>query len=508
MTSFFKESFTIHCLPLFLMIGILSGCTVGPNYQAPDVAPLMLDKWQTPKTIVGQFADRQPEISWWDQFHDNQLSSLIDQLFSSSLALAEARQRVVEVSARYGLIAANKQLQLAAALDYTHAETGDETVSLQGYKPGMTANVYSAGVVAGWELDIWGRTTRLLEAAEEDIRASYADYQSMLVSLAAELTLAYIDTRTLEARLKIIQNNIALQQKTLELAQSSYQAGSSNALTVVRTERLLETTKSRIPELKRSLAAAKNRITVLLGSPPQNHTLQPGPLPAVPPLIGIGLPADLLTRRPDIRQSFHRFHETVARIGAAEAERYPALSLSGTLTLSSGTLGGVFNTDTLMYSLGPGLRFPILNGGRIDSTIAVRSSQSEQARLILEQKIVAALTEVENAADGVIRSQQQADKLDNAVKLATKSVTLSDTLYNAGLVDFFQVLDNEQQLVILQESLLLAKQQALSEVVRLYRALGGGWEHVLPDAASQKPDIPEQQNPPQSPSQKHDGVSS
>jgi outer membrane protein TolC len=233
-----------------------------------------------------------------------------------------------------------------------------------------------------------------------------------------------------------------------------------------------------VPALQRALSVAKNRIKVLLGLPPRDKVLHPGPMPAVPEMIGLGLPADLLTRRPDIRQSFHRFHAAVARIGAAEAERYPSLSLSGTLTLSSDALDGLLDMDTLMYSLGPGIHIPILTGGRIESNIAVRSAQAEQARLAIEQKIVAALAEVENAAQGVIRSQQQADRLASAEKLAIQSVELSDSLYRSGLVDFSDVIDNEQQLVALQESLLLARQQALSEVVRLYRALGGGWEQI------------------------------
>lgn len=469
--------FIMALLPLFLVMTTMPGCTVGPDYREPDITPVMQDQWQA--AADPQFADNPPLTSWWLQFDDKQLISLIDQLFTSSLALQEARQRVIEVNSRYGVVAADQQLQLAAAFGYTHAETGDETVSLQGQPPGISKNIYSAGVVAGWELDIWGRTTRLLEAAGEDIKAGYADYQSMLVSLAAELTLAYVDARTLEARLETTRKNITLQQKTLEMAQSRYQAGNGNALSVARTERLLESTKSRLPELLRAHTAAKNRINVLLGKPPRYNVLQPGTMPGVPPLIGIGLPAELVTRRPDIRQAFYRFHGAVARIGAAEAEHYPALSLSGTFTLSSDTMGGVFDTDTLMYSLGPGISFPILNGGRIDSTVAVRSSQAEQARLALTQKIIEALTEVENAADGIVRSQEQIARLDAAEKSAAKSVELANSLFAAGLEDFSQVLDTEQQLVASQESLLLARQQALSEVVRLYRALGGGWEQAM-----------------------------
>jgi NodT family efflux transporter outer membrane factor (OMF) lipoprotein len=463
-------------LPLLLALVVVTGCTVGPDYRPPDMSSVMQQNWQA---AGGKpFAQGPPLVSWWRQFDDEQLTGLVRRLTSSSLALEEARQRVAEVNARYGVIGADRQLQLAAALGYTHAETGDETFSLQGLPPGEVLNVYSAGLTAGWELDLWGKTARRLEAAEADIGAGYADLQSMQVSLAAEMALAYVDARTLEARLDTIGKNIELQQETLKLAQSRYEAGNGTALSVVRTQRLLESTRARVPELERALAVTKNHIKVLLGLPPREAVLQPGPMPAVPEMMGLGLPADLLTRRPDIRQAFHRFHAAVARIGAAEAERYPALSLSGTLTLSSDALDGLLDTDTLMYSLGPGIHIPILTGHRIESTIAVRSAQAEQARLAIEQKIVAALTEVENAAQGVVRSQQRANRLAGAEKLALKSVELSDSLYRSGLVDFSEVLDNEQELVALQESLLLAKQQALSEVIRLYRALGGGWEQT------------------------------
>ena len=463
-------------LSLLLALTAVTGCTVGPDYRPPDTTQVMQDTWQMEGSEP--FAHRPPLTSWWRQFHDAQLTGLVHRLVSSSLALEQARQRVAEVNAKYGVIGADKQLQLAAALGYTHAETGDETVSLQGLPPGRSLDVYSAGITAGWEIDLWGKTTRQLEAAEADIRAGYADFQSMLVSLAAEMTLAYIDARTFEARLDTIHKHIELQQETLKLAQSRYQAGNGTALSVLHTQRLLESTRSRVPELERALSVAKNRIKILLGRPPRDEVLQPGPMPAVPDMIGLGLPADLLTRRPDIRRAFHRFHAAVARIGAAEAQRYPALSLSGTLTLSSDTPDGVLDIDSLMYSLGPGIHFPILTGHRIESTLAVRSAQAEQARLAIEQKIVTALAEVENAAQGAIRSQQQADRLAGAEKLAIKSVELSDSLYRSGLVDFSEVLDNEQELVALQESLLLARQQALSEVVRLYRALGGGWEQT------------------------------
>lgn len=469
--------FAVFGLSVIALAGML-GCTVGPNYRQPDVSGVMEGGWQsTSSGPKGQFAaSRQPMTDWWRRFHDDQLSGLVERLVSSNLALAGARQRIAETSARLGVVKADKQLQLAAALGYTHARSGDESFTFQGPPPGVEKDLFTAGVTAGWELDLWGRTSRLIEAAGADIGVSYADYHGMLVSLASELTLTYFNERTLEARLAMVRRNIRLQEKTLKLAESRYGAGNGTALAVSRTGRLLESTRALVPELERQRAAAANRIKVLLGLAPSAKVLTAGSLPRVPAMIGVGLPADLLVRRPDIRQALYRYHAAVARIGAAEAEKYPTLSLTGTLQLSSDTLSNVVDPDSLIYSLGPGLSFPLFTGGRIESAVKVRKSQAEEAQLALRQKIVEALSEVENGAVGVVRSQQRVRSLDLAEKAAAKSVELADTLYRTGLGDFFQVLDSEKELVATQESLLLARQQALSQVVYLYRALGGGWQ--------------------------------
>lgn len=460
-----------------LALFCLQGCHLGPDYSEPEFDRVLQDEWQT--TEFSLFTqDEQPAADWWQQFNDKTLSSLIEQLYTSNLSLAQARERIAEANARQGVIGSEKRLQLAADLGYTRAETGDEAVSMQGIAPGKTLDVYSAGLVAGWELDLWGRVDRLLESGEQDIRASYADYQALMVSLSAELTLTYIEIRAVEARIEKVRENIELQEKTLSLAQSRFDAGNGSALEIARTKRLISATKARIPELERELQVARNRIKVLLGLSPEAENVMGGALPKVPQMIGLGLPVDLVSRRPDIQKAVYAYHGAVARIGAAEAEKYPTFSISGTLTLSSDSLGGVFDTDSLIYTLGPGVHFPILTGNRIKANIAVRESQAEQLRLGLEQQIIQSLSEVENAAVGVVRSQQRTQELAEAEAFGLRSVALSEELYQAGLVPLYQVLDNQQQLVAIQESLLLAKQQALSGVVTLYRALGGGWTQI------------------------------
>lgn len=458
---------------------LLQGCTTGPDFQQPDLGKSVPESWQQAEENRSQFPVQvQVASRWWEQFADAGLTELIEKLHASNIPLAQAKERIVEMNARQGVVGSAKQLQLAAALGYTRAETGDEVVSIQGIPAGKSLDVYSAGLTAGWEPDLWGRTARLLEAGEQDIRISHEDYHGMLVSLSAELALAYFELRTLEARINKVWKNLELQEKTEALAQSRYEAGNGSALEVTRSGRLIATTRARLPELKRSLTVAKNRITLLLGLPPRDSIFFPGKLPVVPELISLGLPADLLTRRPDINRALFIYHGAMARIGAAEAEKYPSLTISGSLTLSTDSFGGLFDTEALMYSLGPGLRFPLLTGGRIEANIAVKTSQAEQARLGLEQQILQALTEVENSSIGVIRTQERVRDLEQAEEFAIKSVALADELYQAGLGNLYEVLDNQQQLVSIQEALLLAKQQALSEVVALYRGLGGGWEQT------------------------------
>jgi NodT family efflux transporter outer membrane factor (OMF) lipoprotein len=465
------------CLLLVFFFFLLSGCMAGKDYVAPDLGAQMADVWNAATETGGVLdAGQPPEMYWWRQFEDETLTGLVEQLAGSNLALAEARERIVEAQARRGIVGADSKIQVAASAGYTHTGAGDEAVSFQGPPAGASADLLSLGAAASWELDLWGRTQHLVAAADADIEAGYADYRSMRVSLSAELSLAYIDLRTLQARLNTIKENIALQEKTLDLAETRHESGVGSALEVVQTKRLLRSSRAHVPELEQGITASENRINVLLGKRPGETRLQPGEMPSVPELIGMGIPVDLMTRRPDISSAALRYQAAVARTGAAEADKYPRLSLSGALNLQSDALDGLIDPDALVYSLGPDLYFPLFTGGRIESSIQQRASQAEQARLALARKLIEALSEVETAATGVVRTQEKVLELRAAESSARESVVLAQSLFDADLGDLFQVLDAQKQLVSIQESLLLSRQGALAEVVHLYRALGGGWE--------------------------------
>ncbi len=461
-----------------LLLLTLSGCMVGPTYRAPDVSKVVAKDWNALSLKNGERLRGQspPMAAWWRQFKDPALSGLVERLVDSSPAVAEARERIVEARARRGVANAGRLPEIDLGAAYEHAKAGIKSVSFQGPLPGHEANLFAAGVTASWEPDLWGRVAHLVQAANAEIDVSYDSYREMMVSMAAELTLAYIDVRTLQARIAVADRNIALEEKTLALARTQFHAGTGTELFVTQTEQLLNRTRALRAELLASLTVAQNRIKVLLGEPPQAKDLVPGPMPEVPALIGIGIPADLLVRRPDIRGAERQYAAAVAQIGAAEAEKYVQLTISGTFNLQSDTLGGLLDTSTFIYSLGPQLQFPLFSGGRIQSNIEVRKSQAEQARLELQQKILSALSEVENAGAGVVRTQEQVRALKASTEAADRSVELAQSLYRAGLVDFYQVLDAEEKQVAARDDLLVARQNALAEVVQLYRSLGGGWQ--------------------------------
>lgn len=467
-------------LLLFLITILSSGCSQKHEFQSPDMVTFAHEQWDTPENSSMNFdSTRPPDTLWWKQFHDDQLSHLITRLLSSNLTLKKAQERIVELSARQGVIGADARLKLEAALGYSHLQTGDKFISAQGVPPGKSLDLYSAGAVAGWELDLWGRTAKLLEAGEENIRAGYADYHSLMVSLSAELTRTYIEARTLQAILKKIREKTVLQQKLLALAKTRFQTGNSSRLDVIQREQLLAETRAGLSEPHQRLIAAQHRIGLLLASPSQEKILTEDSLPDLPAIIGIGLPIDLIKRRPDIRKALHNYQSAVAGTGAAEAEQFPTLTLLGTLTLSSDSLGGVLNSNAFFYSLGPQLRIPLLTGNRIKSTIAVRASRAEQARLDLEQQILKALSEVENGCAKVVYSRKKMDELLLTEKYARKNLQLAEELYHSGLGNNTLVLNRQLQLITHQESLIVARQQALFDVVFLYRALGGGWENGL-----------------------------
>ncbi|MGL1933150.1 MAG: TolC family protein [Desulfotalea sp.] len=468
--------FLLRILPVLFLI---HGCTlVGPDYQEPDLKELHGEGWKRgaelgDRTSITKSA---PLADWWKQFDDSELTRLVSKVIESNLDLAKARERIVEAGLRRTQAGADRLPSVNLDGKIIEGATGEEAVNPTGPRPGENATLFSAGGFAGWELDMWGRVARLVEATDRNYEAELETYRYVAVSLTAELVLAYIDMRTLEGRLYILNSNIKLLNKSLELVELKFSMGTTSELDVKQIRRELNKTRALEPELRRAHTVATNRIAILLGLPPSKNTIANGFLMDVPKMMGIGLPMDLLTRRSDVRSVERKYAAAVAAIGSAEAEKYPKLSIAGSLYFQTDDLATLIQPESIIYSFGPRLSFPLFDGGRLQTKVEIKESQAEQARLELEKTLLAAIGEVENGIAGVTYNQERVERLNAVVSDGISSVELADQLYRTGLGSLFQLMDTQRELIKVHDELLLAKQFELGEIVRLYRALGGGWD--------------------------------
>jgi multidrug efflux system outer membrane protein len=461
-----------------LSLLLVFACKVGPDYSRPDLEQRTSPAWRRP-TGAAVSTERMDLACWWERFGSPELSSLAARLVSQNLSLAEARQRIVSARARRGIVNADRLPAVNGGAAYLRAGTGDQSVNFQGPPPGSDVDFYSLSMTAGWELDLWGRVARMVEAADADIDVAVEDYRDAAVSLLAELALAYVDATTLHQRIEVVGRNVALEEETLRLAQSRLDAGNGARLDVEQAQREFETTRALLPQLAQELAAAENRIAVLVGDRPRDGLVSAGGALELPVTLGLGVPADLLSRRADVRRSERRLCAATALIGASEAEHYPTISLGGTLALQAQDASTLFDgASALSYSLGPRLAIPLFAGGRIESEVATRKSEAETARIGFERVLLGAVEEVENAATGVVRTRERLDRLSAAEEAARAAVDMAQESYKVGSSALLQVIDTQRAQVAAQDAVLLARQSAFVQTIDLYRALGGGFEPI------------------------------
>ncbi|MCB9853562.1 MAG: efflux transporter outer membrane subunit [Phycisphaerales bacterium] len=454
---------------------VIVGCTSNRQMQTDAMDARARAPWRTP--IEGASDPRADELHWWNRFNDPILGDLVQRALKANLDLAAARQRIVQAQARRGVVNADRLPKIDFEASHQRAGAGDDALGFAAPPPGFETHLFAAGIVAGWEVDLWGRVQRLVDAADADAAVAVEDYRDAAVSLLGELALAYIDTRTLDVRIDLIEKNVAIQRRTLELAEARLRAGNGPELDVTQSRRLLRRTLARVPELRRARTVAENRIAILVGERPQANLIPSGSVPQTPLPINTGLPADLITRRNDIRRASWAYRAALARTDAADLERLPRLTLSGSFRLSSDDIAR-FGNQAYIYSFGPQISFPLLDGHRIDANVRLNESLAEQARLSLEQTLLRAIEEVENASAGYARKREQIQELEKAVAAAERSAILAEELYKSGLRDLSQLLDTQRELVAVQDDLAVARQDLLAQMIRLYRALGGGWKAI------------------------------
>jgi len=469
-------------LILLLPAVVAGGCAAGPNYQRPAVHTPA--RWSEP--LVGGETNAPVSLSgWWRNFHDLELDSLIDRAVQSNLNLRIAQARVREARAEYGITAANLWPSADVSGSYARTETSHHQPVLGSLPipPGIPFenDVYQAGFDASWEIDVFGGKRRAAEAAGDEVTASEFGQRATLITLLGDVARDYIDVRGYQRRLAIAHENIKAQEQALAIAHDRFTNGLGSDLDVQQAATLLATTKAEVPSLESSLLASIHRLGVLLGQPPDAllaESSKTEPIPPAPPVIPVGLPSELLLRRPDVQRAERQLAAATANLGVAKADLFPKFYLTGLGGFESISADDWFTTGSRLWSIGPTVQWRIFDAGRIRGNIRVQDARQEQALDAYQQTVLTAFEDVENALVSYAKEQTRRRSLEDAVASSQQSLQLAQKLYKNGLTDFINVLDAERSLYQAQDALVQSDRTVSTDVVALYKSLGGGWETV------------------------------
>ena len=446
-----------------LCVLLLAGCMVGPNYRPPAPAALSV-----PDTYYRRPAEAAPAdlARWWERFDDPLLTRLIDEATAGNLDLAAASARLVQ--ARESLVQAR-----AAQLP-----TVDASASAgRNFGPGNNRTSFSLGADAAWEADLFGRIRRGVEAARADAEASYYNREALRVAIAAEVATNYIDARLAQEQLAIARDTLAIADDNLQIATWRRQAGLVSSLDVEQARASRAQTAASIPNLENAFAGATYRIAVLTGRAPGAATDEltaTKPIPKGPDDVALGIPADTLRQRPDVRAAERNLAAATARIGVAQAALYPDLRLSGNIGTSAFSLGGLFNAVT--GGIFSSLSQTLFDGGRLRSQVRAQRAATEAALATYHQSVLTSLEDVENALNALRAARARQAQFAIALQAATNSAILARSQYRSGLTDFQQLLQTESALLSARNGVAGSRGDEALALVQLYRALGGGWD--------------------------------
>jgi outer membrane protein, multidrug efflux system len=459
-------------------LALVAGCAVGPNYTPPsEQAP---QKWAT-QLAGGESEAPAALASWWTSFKDPDLDALMSTAVESNLTLRVAEERVREARAARDVVAGGRWPSAAASVAYSKNRYGANSYPPLGDFPGVPLdyNLYTAGFDAAWELDLFGGVRRAVEASSAEVGAAEYARRDVLVSVLAEVARNYIDARAYQERLAITRQNIEAQQGIVELTRSRYRSGLASDLEVEQASALLTSTQAQLPALESGLAQSVHDLSVLLGENPGamlERMSGATPIPLTPPIVPVGLPSDLLRRRPDVQHAERQLAASTAQIGVAKAELFPKFSLTGGLGITSTSTSSLFEYASRYWSVGPTMQWNLLQGGSLRANVRVQQARAEQALDTYHQTVLVALEDAENALVAYAKEQTRRQSLAQSVQSSQTAFQLSSELYRSGLVDFLNVLDAERTLYEAQDALVESTESVSLDLVQLYKALGGGWQ--------------------------------
>jgi NodT family efflux transporter outer membrane factor (OMF) lipoprotein len=496
-----------------LLVATLAGCStglseyvhngfkVGPNYRRP-AAPVS-ENWID--YLDSRVHSEPPQHwAWWSTFNDPVLNSLIENAHQQNLTLREAGFRVAESRALRGFAVGNlfpqRQQAFGSYNRFQFSRQGFGTIGtgiggggiggggiggggIGGGGAGGSSfprniSLWQLGTQLAWELDFWGRFRRAIEAADAELDASVENYDDVLVILLSDVASTYVEIRTLEQRVRFARRNVQYQTGSLELAKIRLQEGAASRLDVTQAQTNVAQTAAAIPVLETQLRQAQNRLCVLLGVPPQDlsQRLGAGPIPSAPPEVAVGIPAELIRRRPDIRRAEREVAAQSARIGIAEADLYPAFTINGSIFLQASQFKDLFRSSAIGGNVGPAFNWNILNYGRIQNLVAAEEARFFREATEYQNAVLNANREAEDAIVAFLQAQVQTARLREGVVAAAESRDLVMELYRGGRADFGRVFVAEFFLAQQQDLLAQAEGEIAQALVAVYRALGGGWE--------------------------------
>lgn len=499
------------------------GCTMGRNYHEPQIA------------VPAAFAAEQKSGSlerWWTQFDDPQLNGLVEKAVNNNLDLQLAEARVREARAQREFIVAGLFPEVDTSGTYqrtqistnggvgglvagsagagssggttgsggTGGSNAGNTPAIRRANPAASGSagavgfpsrftLWQAGFDASWEIDVFGATRRAVEAATADLQAQQEARRDALVTLLGEVATNYVEVRGLQREIDIAGQNIKSQQETVGLTQSRFKAGLATDLDVARAQAQVETTRATVPTFRTMLKRSTHRLGVLLGQDPEllSAALAPDkPIPVAPPELPVGLPSELLRRRPDVRRAERQLASATARAGVAVAELFPRFSLTGSFGFQSQQLKSLTNGSSIFWNYGPSIRWPIFDAGKLWANVKIENAREQESLIQYKQTVLTALEDVDNALVALEQEQQRRTSLRAAVAADQRAVDLSQQLYTKGLADFLNVLDSQRNLFAAQDQLVQSERAVSSNLVALYKALGGGWEEADLIAANDK----------------------
>jgi NodT family efflux transporter outer membrane factor (OMF) lipoprotein len=471
----------------FGVAAVLSGCTVGPDYYASEVSvPVSYESaW---KAVVTQESVAQPEIlRWWRTLHDKELNRLVERAVECNPDIEIALTRVQALRTQEIVVVGHALPQVGGSATYA-AGTGTDLTKgrvAQSIRAGDSTAGYQnitrmAGFDMGWELDIFGKYRRLLEAVRDDAQATFELRNAVIITVIADVARSYVEIRSLQLRLQLAQKAVEAAQKNVDFTQTRFERGLTNELDVTLAKRELATVQAVLPQLKAAIAASESRLSLLLGIYSADIVKElraPASLPHVPSRLRAGAPAELLRRRPDIRQAERALAAATARIGVATADLFPSVVFTAGFGAEGGNTTG--KTPTIanpIWSAGPGGYWPLLDFGRLDALINIQELRAHELFVTYKKTILIAVEEVDEAIKLYRAEQQRLRELSVALEQSKRAVVLATERYERGLTDFLNVLDAERQEFTIEDQNAVAQEAVIVQYIALYKALGGGWE--------------------------------